>query len=107
MKGTWTITLWALLASSPALAENAVTLTLSNHRFSPPEVHVRAKEPTTVILINADDDRVEFASSSLKAKRAISGRSQGAMRWRPLAPGRYPFIEEFHAATARGVVIVE
>jgi hypothetical protein len=37
----------------------------------------------------------------------IAGKSRGTVRIGPLAPGKYPFIGEFHEATAKGVVIAE
>lgn len=92
MKGLRTTLLAGLLVSAPALAENSITLTLSGPRFSPTETHVRANEPTTALLINAGNGRVEFASSSLKIKKVLIGRAKGTMRWRALAPGRYPFV---------------
>lgn len=107
MKGVQTIILGALLVNAPALAENSVTFTLSNHRFSPMQIHVRANEPTTALLINADDGPVEFVSSSLKIKKVLVGRARGTMRWRALAPGRYSFVEGLHSETAHGIVPAE
>ena len=107
MKAAQVLILAVLFVSAPALAENSVTLTLSNHRFLPVEIHVRANEPTTALLTNADDGPVEFVSTSLKLKKVLVGRTKGTMRWRALAPGRYPFVEEFHAETAHGIVIAE
>ena len=49
----------------------------------------------------------EFESSVLKVEKVIAGNSRGTVRIGPLAPGRYPFIGEFHEATAKGVVIAE
>jgi len=37
----------------------------------------------------------------------IPCESQGLMRIGPLAPGRYEFIGDFHAETAKGVIIAE
>lgn len=107
MKVARTIIFAGLLVSEPASAENSVTITLSGHQFSPAEVHVRANEPTTALLINADRGRVEFVSSSLKIKRVLAGCAKGTMRWRALAPGHYPFFEEFDTEIAHGIVIAE
>jgi hypothetical protein len=37
----------------------------------------------------------------------IVGGAYGTVRLRPLGPGRYPFMGEFHSDTAQGVVVSE
>ena len=99
-----------LLSLAPAGAfagDNLVSMSLSNHKFSPMEIHVKAGTPTTVTLTNNDDQAEEFDSTTLRIEKIVAGHSTGTMRWRPLAPGRYPFMGEFHSDTAQGVVVVE
>ena len=97
-----------LLASADALAaDNAVSLNLKNHRFLPAEVHVKANVPSTVSLSNDDDQAEEFDSTTLHIEKIVAGHATGTMRWRALAPGRYPFMGEFHSDTAQGVVVAE
>jgi hypothetical protein len=96
------------LASTSVLAgDNTTSLTLSNHKFSPAEVHVKANTTSTVTLINNDDQAEEFDSTTLRIEKIVAGHSAGTMRWRPLAPGRYPFMGEFHSDTAQGIVVAE
>ena len=105
-----TIVLAAFLALGSAYAngaDNNVTLTLADHKFSPEEVHIKAGIPTTVTLINNDDQTEEFDSSSLRIEKVVAGHSTGVMRWRPLAPGRYSFMGEVHSVTAQGAVVAE
>ena len=99
--------LLALLAAPAFGADNTLSLTLKDHKFSPAEIHVKANTPTTVTLTNDDDQTEEFDSTSLKIEKVVTGHATGVMRWRPLAPGRYPFMGEFHSDTAQGVVIAE
>ena len=99
--------LFAVTSTGALGADNAASLTLKDHKFSPAEVRVKANTPTTVNLINNDDQSEEFDSTSLKIEKVVAGHSTGTMRWRPLAPGRYPFMGEFHSDTAQGVVIAE
>jgi hypothetical protein len=104
----WQPLLGMLLTASVAFAgDNTATLTLKDHRFTPAEIHVKAHIPTTATLINNDDATEEFDSNALKIEKVVSGHSTGTMRIRPLAPGRYPFMGEFHSDTAQGVVIAE
>lgn len=84
-----------------------IPVTLKDHRFTPAEIHVRANEPALITLSNQDTSAEEFDSAALKVEKVVPGRETGNVRIRPLAPGRYPFMGEYHADTARGVVIAE
>jgi hypothetical protein len=99
--------LFALTACAAAAADNIASLTLRDHRFTPAEIRVKAHVPTTVTIVNEDSESEEFDSTALKIEKVVSGHATGTMRIRPLAPGRYPFIGEFHADTAHGTVIAE
>jgi hypothetical protein len=96
-----------LLAATPALADTSVNVTLKNHRFLPAVIKVKANEPSMIVLSNEDDTADEFDSSSLKVEKVVPGHAKGNVRLRALAPGRYPFMGEYHAATAQGVVIAQ
>jgi hypothetical protein len=96
------------LAVLPALADDApLSLTLKNHRFTPAEIHVKANVPNLISLANTDDTAEEFDSTSLKVEKVVASHSSGDIRLRPLSPGRYPFMGEYHSETAQGVVIAE
>ena len=97
----------ALLHVTPALADAQIAVTLKNHRFSPSVIKVKANQPSMIILSNEDDTADEFDSSSLKVEKVVPGHAKGNVRIRALAPGRYPFMGEYHAATAQGVVVAE
>ena len=86
---------------------SAIPLTLKDHRFTPTEIHVKANQPSLIILNNQDDAAEEFDSTSLKVEKVVPGHETGNVRLRPLAPGRYPFMGEYHSETAQGVVIAE
>jgi hypothetical protein len=84
-----------------------IPVTLKDHRFTPMEIHVPANQPVLITLSNQDGVAEEFDSTSLKVEKVVPGHEAGSVRIRPLAPGRYPFMGEYHADTARGVVIAE
>lgn len=95
---------------APALAEASApepVLVLQDHKFQPGVIHVKANEPSTINLINKDDTAEEFDSTALKVEKVVAGHDKGDVRLRPLAPGRYNFMGEFHADTAQGVVIAQ
>jgi len=83
------------------------TLVLQGHKFLPGEIHVKANQPNVITLVNNDDTAEEFDSTALKVEKVVAGHDKGDVRIRPLAPGRYSFMGEFHSATAQGVVIAE
>jgi hypothetical protein len=102
------ITIAVAIFATPVCADNgAIPLTLKNHEFSPSEIHVKANEPNVIALTNNDDTAEEFDSTSLKVEKVVTSHSSGNVRLRPLAPGRYPFMGEFHSGTAQGVLVAE
>jgi hypothetical protein len=97
-----------LALTVPALADAPPqSLTIKGHKFLPAEIHVKANQPNVIALTNSDDAAEEFDSTSLKVEKVVGGHDRGDVRIRPLAPGRYPFMGEFHSDTAQGVVIAE
>jgi len=106
--GMRTLILAALLLSAvPALADAPIAVTLQNHKFTPSVIHVKANTPTIIALTNKDGTAEEFDSDSLKVEKVVAGNSSGNVRLRALAPGKYPFMGEYHAATAQGFVIAQ
>jgi plastocyanin len=102
----------ALAAAAWATALNAadaaaVTLSIKDHKFTPAEIHVKADTPSEFTIVNQDSTVEEFDSTSLKVEKVVAGNAEGTVRIRPLAPGRYPFIGEFHSDSAQGIVIAE
>lgn len=97
-----------LMFAAPALADAAgIEVHLKNHRFTPSTIKVKANQPSVIILYNDDATPDEFDSSSLKIEKVVPGHGKGTIRVRPLAKGKYPFMGEYNAATAQGVVIAE
>jgi len=96
-----------LLAATPALADTTIAVTLKDHKFSPSVIKVKANEPSMIILSNEDDTADEFDSTALKVEKVVPGHAKGNVRIRALAPGRYPFMGEYHSSTAQGVVVAK
>lgn len=92
---------------SPVDADGEIVVVLEDHRFVPAEIHVPANTRVRLLVRNRDATADEFDSTSLKVEKVIGGGSEGVVRLRPLDPGRYPFMGEFHAETAQGVVVAE
>jgi hypothetical protein len=101
------LALGAILIASSAVADDAIPLKLKDHKFTPAEIHVKANVPNVIVMTNEDATAEEFDSTSLKVEKIVAGNSSGNVRLRPLAPGRYPFMGEYHSDTAQGIVIAE
>lgn len=96
-----------MLIAGPAFADGSIPVTLQNHKFSPAEIHVKANTPAVIALTNKDATAEEFDSSALQVEKVVAGNSSGNVRIRALAPGRYPFMGEYHSSTAQGVVVAK
>lgn len=94
------------LTSAHAVAQE-FNLVIRNHKFEPQEIRVPAGKRVSIYVTNEDSSAEEFESPALKVEKVIPGKSKGLVRIGPLAPGRYEFVGEFHADTAKGVVIAE
>jgi hypothetical protein len=98
---------FATVLGAPALAATPIALKLKDHKFTPAEIHVKANVPNVIAMTNEDATAEEFDSKALKVEKIVAGNSSADVHLRPLSPGRYPFMGEFHSATAQGVVIAE
>jgi plastocyanin len=99
--------LFAAVALPALAASTEATLVIKNHRFEPAELKVAAGQRIKLIVHNQDSSAEEFESHPLKAEKVIAGGAKATLYVGPLKPGRYPFVGEFHEATAKGVLIAE
>lgn len=81
------------------------TLTLSGHRFTPDELHVPTGKAFFIVVKNLDNAADEFEMHAPAVEKVIAPGEEGKVRIRPLGPGRFPFMGEFHADTAQGAII--
>jgi hypothetical protein len=96
-----------MLIAGPAFADDPIPVMLQNHKFSPAEIHVKANSPAVIALTNKDATAEEFDSTALQVEKVVAGNSSGNVRIRALAPGRYPFMGEYHSSTAQGAVVAK
>jgi len=109
LAGTIAAVFAALCLGRPAVADDTATIevTIKDHRFVPSEIHVPTGKRTVLTVRNEDATPEEFDSTALQVEKVIVGGHYATIRLRPLGPGRYPFMGEFHSDTAQGVVISE
>jgi plastocyanin len=101
------LSLAATAGAAPAVQE--FTLTIKNHAFEPKEITVPAGKKIKLLVVNKDATPAEFESKPLGREKVIPGKTTGTVNLGPLAPGRYPFVEEYHEneAAAQGTIVVK
>ena len=87
--------------------DQAVTLTIKNHRFDPAVIEVPAGQKVKLLVRNQDPTPEEFDSYALNREKVIPGGSEGIVFIGPLDPGTYEFMGEFNAETAQGKVVAK
>ncbi len=98
---------FALLAVPAVAAEAALSVSIKDHKFSPAEIKAPANTPIVLTVQNEDATPEEFESKQLKIEKVIGGGASATIRLRPLSPGRYSFVGEYHEDQAKGVIVVE
>jgi hypothetical protein len=93
--------------SGAALAQDAFSLTIRDHKFDPAELRIPADKAVTLVVKNLDPTPEEFESKPLRIEKIVPPNSEASFTLRPLRPGRYKFSGEFHEDTARGEIIVD
>jgi hypothetical protein len=100
--------LGALAALAPAaLAQQALSVSIKDHRFSPSELHAPANTPLTLTVKNLDSTPEEFESKHLRVEKVIAGNGTVTLKIRALEPGKYRFFGDYHEDTAEGFLVVE
>lgn len=99
--------LLSLAATGALAADPEVNLTLKDHRFDLTEIKVPAGQRVKITLRNLDSTPEEFHSDSLNREKVVTAGGTATFFIGPLKPGKYPFMGEFNAKTAQGVVIAE
>jgi plastocyanin len=98
---------FALCMAGTSVRAQEFSLVIRDHRFEPAEMKVPSGKRVAISISNEDATPEEFESAALKVEKVIAGKSKATVRVGPLQPGRYEFIGEFHADTAKGVLIAE
>ena len=99
-------TMLAFSASPHAQQPDAVAISVKGHRFQPAEIRAPANRSLILRVKNLDAAPMEFESVSLRVEKVVAPGGEGVINIRPLAPGRYEFMDDFHQET-RGTLIVQ
>ncbi len=99
--------LFLYLAPAALAADADYTLIIEDHRFQPSELTIPQGQKIRISIENRDGTAEEFDSYSLNREKIIAGHSRATLYVGPLDAGSYPFIGEYHEATAKGVIIAK
>jgi hypothetical protein len=97
-----------LLLPQAALAADAdYTLIIEDHRFQPSELAIPQGKKVRILIENHDATPEEFDSYALNREKIITAHGKATLFIGPLDAGSYPFIGEYHADTAKGLIIAK
>ena len=87
-----------MMMSGAAMADTTIELVLKDHKFSLPEIKVKARESFVISLTNQDAQAEEFDSPALKAEKVVAGK--GHEPGQTIAGVVHPFDDAAETAAA-------
>ena len=89
-----------------AAQDAGYALTIYDDRFEPSTLNVKAGVKFQLRVKNARKVAAEFESSELNREKVVPPGQSAVIYVGPLAPGTYPFFDDFHQST-RGRLIAK
>jgi Cupredoxin-like domain len=86
--------------------EPTYSLTIHDTRFEPGTLNVKAGVKFKLVVRNARKVASEFESAELNREKVLPPGQSGVIYIGPLAPGTYPFFDDFHPST-RGQIVAK
>lgn len=97
----------SLPGAAGAADEILVRLTIKDHRFSPERLEVPAGQKVVMVIRNEDSEPEEFESTQLRREKIVFPGTETRVVLGRLEPGEYPFVGEYHEATAKGIIVAK
>jgi plastocyanin len=101
------LTCLVLTVAVAAADDVEIPVTIEKNRFQPDVIKVKAGTPFVLVVTNKDATPEEFESKELRIEKVIPGGKTLKIRVRALKAGSYPFVGEYHEATAKGRIVAE
>ncbi|HEU0061904.1 MAG TPA: cupredoxin domain-containing protein [Hyphomicrobiaceae bacterium] len=97
-----------LPAASPTTSaqEASYAVTIHDDRFEPSTLNVKAGVKFQLRVKNARKVAAEFESAELNREKVVPPGQSAVIYIGPLAPGSYPFFDDFHQST-RGRLVAK
>lgn len=84
-----------------------IPVILEKNRFQPETIRVKSGVPFVLVVTNKDKGPEEFEVPMPRIEKVIPGGKTMKIRFPALKPGTYPFVGEYHSATAKGQIVAE
>ncbi|HEX2581722.1 MAG TPA: cupredoxin domain-containing protein [Dongiaceae bacterium] len=98
-----------ILACAAAMAEDipAFVIEMRDGVATPQQLDVPARKTIKIIIRNTGTTPVEFESHELRKEKVVPPQSEGSLIIRSLAPGTYPFFDDFHPKGTRAFLVAK
>ena len=88
-------------------ADPEIPLVIEKNRFEPDVIKVKAGAPFVLVITNKDKGPEEFDMQNPRIEKVIPAGKTMKVRIPALKPGKYPFVGEYHAETAKATIVAE
>jgi plastocyanin len=88
-------------------ADPEIPLAIEKNRFEPDVVKVKAGVPFVLVITNKDKGPEEFDMQNPRIEKVIPAGKTMKVKIPALKPGKYPFVGEYHAETAKATIVAE
>ena len=88
-----------------AAPQTVFHLTIVNQKFEPDTLTVPAGQALKIMVKNNDAIPAEFESGDLKREVVIPGKTELPVHLRPLEPGTYSFLNDFHPSSKGSLIV--
>ena len=90
-----------------ATSQEANTIVIKNHQFSPLPFTIPANQKIRITVDNQDPTAEEFESFDLNREKVVTGGKRIIIFIGPLKPGTYKYFGDFNPKTAQGVIVAQ
>src|SRR5262245_10689007 len=88
-------------------ADPETPLVIEKNRFEPDVIKVKAGAAFVLVITNKDKGPEEFDMQNPRIEKVIPAGKTMKVRIPALKPGKYPFVGEYHAETAKATIVAE
>ncbi|CCD30135.1 putative uncharacterized protein [Candidatus Glomeribacter gigasporarum BEG34] len=99
--------LFLMAVSAHAKALPALKLEMKDGRLTPARIEAPAGQRIKIEITNAGGSAAEFESIPLRKEKVVAPGVTTFVVIKALAPGEYPFFDDFHPKTAQGVIVAK
>jgi len=101
------LALMAGLVGSAGAADPEHKLVIEKNRFDTDVIKVKAGAPFVLVITNKDKGPEEFDMPNPRIEKVIPAGKTVRVKIPALKAGKYPFVGEYHAETAKATIVAE